>query len=148
MASAWRAVHTSKTMTSSVSDSETTRIAPGIGGSVERALLVCAQPQPRRERLALTAPGIPMLFMGQEFLEDKHWSDSPNLADTSIDWDGARRGDGRRRTICALRGNLIAVPQISGAAGEGCAISTCTTSTACSPSIAGSRARRRRRGGS
>ena len=24
----------------------------------------------------LTAPGIPMLFMGQEFLEDKFWSDN------------------------------------------------------------------------
>ena len=26
--------------------------------------------------LSLTAPGIPMLFMGQEFLEDKQWSDN------------------------------------------------------------------------
>jgi 1,4-alpha-glucan branching enzyme len=26
--------------------------------------------------IGLTAPGIPMLFMGQEFLEDKQWSDS------------------------------------------------------------------------
>jgi 1,4-alpha-glucan branching enzyme len=28
--------------------------------------------------LVLTAPGIPMLFMGQEFLEDKFWSDNEN----------------------------------------------------------------------
>jgi 1,4-alpha-glucan branching enzyme len=28
--------------------------------------------------LLLTAPGIPLLFMGQEFLEDKPWSDSPD----------------------------------------------------------------------
>jgi 1,4-alpha-glucan branching enzyme len=27
--------------------------------------------------LALTAPGIPHIFMGQEFLEDKPWSDDP-----------------------------------------------------------------------
>ena len=26
--------------------------------------------------IGLTAPGIPMLFMGQEFLEDKQWSDN------------------------------------------------------------------------
>jgi 1,4-alpha-glucan branching enzyme len=26
--------------------------------------------------ISLTAPGIPMLFMGQEFLEDKQWSDN------------------------------------------------------------------------
>jgi 1,4-alpha-glucan branching enzyme len=28
--------------------------------------------------LLLTAPGIPLLFMGQEILEDKQWSDTPN----------------------------------------------------------------------
>jgi 1,4-alpha-glucan branching enzyme len=39
--------------------------------------------------LLLTAPGIPMLFMGQEFMEDKYWSDSPNyFADSLIWWDG------------------------------------------------------------
>jgi 1,4-alpha-glucan branching enzyme len=37
--------------------------------------------------LLLTAPGIPMLLMGQEFLEDKFWSDAPNPA-TFIWWDG------------------------------------------------------------
>jgi len=37
--------------------------------------------------LLLTAPGIPMLFMGQEFLEDKPWSDTPEPA-TLIFWDG------------------------------------------------------------
>lgn len=48
-----------------------------------------------RSRLAtgilLTAPGIPQLFMGQEFLEDKQWdvpADSPNL----IWWDGLESG--------------------------------------------------------
>ena len=25
--------------------------------------------------LLLTAPGVPMIFMGQEFLEDKYWTD-------------------------------------------------------------------------
>ena len=39
--------------------------------------------------LLLTAPGTPMLFMGQEFLEDKQWSDdvqnNPNLR---VYWDG------------------------------------------------------------
>ncbi|OYP38035.1 alpha-amylase family glycosyl hydrolase [Rhodopirellula sp. MGV] len=37
----------------------------------------------------LTAPGIPMLFMGQEILEDKYWSDNPGYyRDYLIDWDG------------------------------------------------------------
>ena len=37
--------------------------------------------------LLLTAPGIPMLFMGQEILEDKYWSDSPNPG-ALVWWDG------------------------------------------------------------
>lgn len=44
--------------------------------------------------ISLTAPGIPMLFMGQEFLEDKQWSD--NLAihkSLLLHWDGLANGD-------------------------------------------------------
>jgi len=37
--------------------------------------------------LQLTAPGIPSLFMGQEILEDKLWSDSRDAA-TLVWWDG------------------------------------------------------------
>src|SRR5262249_37652025 len=36
--------------------------------------------------LLLTAPGIPLLFMGQEFLEDQNWSDSDKHL--LIDWEG------------------------------------------------------------
>jgi 1,4-alpha-glucan branching enzyme len=39
--------------------------------------------------ILLTAPGIPMLFMGQEILEDKNWSDNPrHFRDSLIWWDG------------------------------------------------------------
>lgn len=42
----------------------------------------------------LTAPGIPMLFMGQEFLEDKNWSDNPTFDhDTLISWEGLEAGE-------------------------------------------------------
>jgi 1,4-alpha-glucan branching enzyme len=46
-----------------------------------------------RSRVALgllvAAPGIPMIFMGQEFLEDKRWSDDPHHhPGTLIHWDG------------------------------------------------------------
>ncbi|HUB13274.1 MAG TPA: alpha amylase C-terminal domain-containing protein [Acetobacteraceae bacterium] len=43
--------------------------------------------------ILLAAPGIPQLFMGQEFLEDKQWNDDP--ADTShlIWWAGANGAD-------------------------------------------------------
>ena len=35
----------------------------------------------------LTAPGIPQLFMGQEFLEDQQWNTDPNGPDVP-DWNG------------------------------------------------------------
>jgi 1,4-alpha-glucan branching enzyme len=39
--------------------------------------------------ILLTAPGIPMLFMGQEFLEDKQWSNNPVVdGNTLIFFDG------------------------------------------------------------
>lgn len=41
--------------------------------------------------LLLTSPGIPMLFMGQEILEDKPWSDNPGFhPETLIWWEGLR----------------------------------------------------------
>lgn len=38
--------------------------------------------------LLLTAPGIPQLFMGQEFLEDKQWCPDPRTQDYLIWWGG------------------------------------------------------------
>ncbi len=58
--------------------------------------------------LLLTAPGVPMLFMGQEFLEDKLWSDDPNSGNR-IWWEGLRTdrhmGDFHRftRDLVSLR---------------------------------------------
>ncbi|RSM55627.1 1,4-alpha-glucan branching protein [Actinoplanes sp. ATCC 53533] len=73
----------------------------------------------------LTAPGVPMLFMGQEFLEDKLWSDSPDRGDRLIWWDGALGQDRHmadflrctrdlihlRRWLPALRADPIVVWQ-------------------------------------
>ncbi len=41
--------------------------------------------------LTLTAVGIPHIFMGQEFLEDKQWSDKPG-GPNQIWWDGLHQG--------------------------------------------------------
>jgi 1,4-alpha-glucan branching enzyme len=41
----------------------------------------------------MTAPGVPMLFMGQEFLEDKYWSDDPHAAHLMIWWQGLQGAD-------------------------------------------------------
>ena len=44
--------------------------------------------------IGLTAPGIPMLFMGQEFLEDKQWSDNFEFhKDLLLYWAGLEGGD-------------------------------------------------------
>jgi 1,4-alpha-glucan branching enzyme len=40
----------------------------------------------------MTAPGIPQLFMGEEFLEDKQWDDDPK-GPTLIGWNGLNSGD-------------------------------------------------------
>jgi 1,4-alpha-glucan branching enzyme len=43
--------------------------------------------------LVMTAPATPMIFMGQEFLEDKRWSDNPEyFQNTLIWWDGLASG--------------------------------------------------------
>jgi 1,4-alpha-glucan branching enzyme len=73
--------------------------------------------------LLLTSPGIPMLFMGQEFLEDKLWSDNPNRVDLFLWWAGVDGADkhmadfrqftqdliGLRRAQPALRAEAISV---------------------------------------
>ena len=56
--------------------------------------------------LLLTAPGIPMLFMGQEILEDKYWSDAPN-PQTFVWWDGLKQDQHMQdfyRYMCDLVG--------------------------------------------
>lgn len=43
--------------------------------------------------LLLTAPGIPMIFMGQDFLEDKQWSNDPDYQPGNLLWwDGLDQG--------------------------------------------------------
>ncbi|MDR3404679.1 MAG: alpha amylase C-terminal domain-containing protein [Chthoniobacter sp.] len=43
--------------------------------------------------LLLTAPGVPMFFMGQEILEDKYWSDWPHAANLFVYWGGIEGAD-------------------------------------------------------
>jgi 1,4-alpha-glucan branching enzyme len=48
--------------------------------------------------LLLTAPGIPMIFMGQEILEDKYWSDNPGYhKNTLVWWDGLNHQEEMRQ---------------------------------------------------
>ncbi len=57
--------------------------------------------------LTLTSPGLPMLFQGQDFLEDRWFDDQ-----TPLDWDKAHRNAGFLhlvRQLIALRRNLVGV---------------------------------------
>ena len=65
--------------------------------------------------LTLLGPGIPMLFMGQELLEDKQWSDS-RAPSTLLWWGGIDGGDTHvtnffrfTSELLALRGRLPAL---------------------------------------
>jgi 1,4-alpha-glucan branching enzyme len=58
--------------------------------------------------LLLTMPGIPMIFMGQEFLEDKQWSDDVNgHPELRIFWPGLESPDGSMRDFLRFTRELI-----------------------------------------
>lgn len=93
------------------------RIARLAGGNDSRSWLATSRARVANA-LLLTAPGTPMLFMGQEFLEDKFWSDDPRRKDLLIWWDGLLSGDRAMvdfhrfmRDLCWRRRN---VPGLSG----------------------------------
>jgi 1,4-alpha-glucan branching enzyme len=56
--------------------------------------------------LLLTAPGIPQLFMGQEFLEDKQWCPDPRTTEHLIWWGGLEEGDDGRTADPAMGDHL------------------------------------------
>ena len=60
--------------------------------------------------IGLTAPGIPMLFMGQEFLEDKQWSDNLEVhPELTVYWDGLSAPDAAMRDFLRFTRELISL---------------------------------------
>ncbi|MGH8592218.1 MAG: alpha amylase C-terminal domain-containing protein [Gammaproteobacteria bacterium] len=60
--------------------------------------------------ISLTAPGIPMLFMGQEFLEDKQWSDNFEFHQRLLlHWAGLDDGDKQMLDHLRFARELIAL---------------------------------------
>jgi 1,4-alpha-glucan branching enzyme len=60
--------------------------------------------------ISLTAPGIPMLFMGQEFLEDKQWSDNfVDRHDLLLHWAGLDAGDKQMLDHLRFTSELLAL---------------------------------------
>ena len=89
--------------------------------------------------LVLTAPGIPMLFQGQEFLEGEWFRDT-----VPLDWDQSQDVP-RHRPALARPDPAAARPRRTSAPGSAAAASRCTASTrrrSSSPSTAGTRAAR------
>lgn len=72
--------------------------------------------------LVLTAPGIPMLFMGEEFLEEKPWDDTPT-PDDQIGWAGLEGGDKAMADYLRFTRELVALRRrLPALSGEGCSI--------------------------
>jgi 1,4-alpha-glucan branching enzyme len=72
--------------------------------------------------LLLTSPGIPMIFMGEEFLEEKQWSDTPSPA-TALSWQGLDGPDRTRSDFLRFTQDLIKLRKDRKAlCGEGCRI--------------------------
>ena len=71
--------------------------------------------------ISLTAPGIPMLFMGQEFLEDKPWADDlKNHAGLLLYWAGLDQGDKQMLDHLRFTSELIRLRwQYPGLRGQG-----------------------------
>jgi len=64
--------------------------------------------------LLLTVPGIPQIFMGQEFLEDKQWNDDPGGANR-IYWGGLDAGDKSMVDFLRFTQDLIRLRWTNGA---------------------------------
>jgi 1,4-alpha-glucan branching enzyme len=71
--------------------------------------------------ISLTAPGIPMLFMGQEFLEDKPWSDNFEFhKNLLLHWAGLDAGDKQMLDHVRFTRELLALRwQYPGLRGQG-----------------------------
>ncbi len=113
VAAAWRQYHCLENHdledASHNDDHRKPRIAALAGGGNARSWYATSRARVANG-LLLTAPGVPMLFMGQEFLEDKYWSDNPARSECFIYWDGLEGGDKKMadfhrfmRDLCWLR---------------------------------------------
>jgi 1,4-alpha-glucan branching enzyme len=58
--------------------------------------------------ICLTAPGIPMLFMGQEFLEAQQWADDiKDYPELLLNWQGLSAGDKQMQDHLRFTGDLV-----------------------------------------
>jgi 1,4-alpha-glucan branching enzyme len=119
MTESWRGVHNLETHDEVYRD-RFPRIARLADGLDSRSWFAVS-----RSRVALglllTAPGTPMLFMGQEFLEDKPWADDvENHPHLRIHWKGLEDGDRTMTDFLRCSRDLIALRRsLPGLQGEG-----------------------------
>jgi 1,4-alpha-glucan branching enzyme len=116
---AWRAVHCVEdhdiTYAGRKPEELKPRLAKLAGGNDARSWY--AQSRARfATAMLLTAPGIPLIFMGQEILEDKNWSDNPrHFKGSLIWWEGLAQQKVMRdfleftKAVLRVRGSLPAL---------------------------------------
>jgi 1,4-alpha-glucan branching enzyme len=68
--------------------------------------------------ILMTAPGIPTIFMGEEFLEDKNWSDDRTV-DGLVWWEGLWAADSSMRDFLRCLSDLVALRRAQPALQEG-----------------------------
>ena len=73
-------------------DDKEPRIASLAGGGDARSWYATSRSRVANG-LLLTAPGVPMYFMGQEILEDKYWNDWPGAPQFFVYWKGLEGAD-------------------------------------------------------
>ena len=89
---AWRAVQCLENHDQVYKDRGPRARIPALAdGSDARSWFACSRARVATG-LLLTAPGVPLLFMGQEFLEFRPWGDNPP-SDPLIDWESLDHGD-------------------------------------------------------
>ncbi|MDB6137387.1 MAG: glycoside hydrolase family 13 domain protein [Verrucomicrobiaceae bacterium] len=90
-------------------DEKVPRIAALAGGGDARSWYATSRARVANG-LLLTAPGVPMVFMGQEILEDKYWNDYPKATGSFIYWDALDGVNGKDKKVADFNrfmGDLI-----------------------------------------
>jgi 1,4-alpha-glucan branching enzyme len=105
-AEAWRLVQCLENQDKTHVSHEDAARVPMLADSLDRTSWYARSRSRTVTGLLLAAPGIPALFMGEEFLEDKKWSDDRQV-DGLIGWDALDGANSARRDFLKFFSDLI-----------------------------------------
>jgi 1,4-alpha-glucan branching enzyme len=107
-ADAWRIVQAMENQDLTYAGHDGAARVPMLADSADRRSWYARSRSRVATALLLAAPGIPALFMGEEFLEDKNWSDNRD-AGSLIWWEGLTAADPSMRDFLRFMTDLIAL---------------------------------------